>query len=234
MISKVFKSLADSLALPSELQILRRSPMYLCHTAPTGDHTDSISNPTNADLPHNSLEERIIETGFPIDDTITTGWDKSSLFLLANGVVSLFWGITLVIFSSGIVPVDWVISQYGKDHPDIINALVTLIATASTTHLKYTCQGILDHYSYYVLADGFTLNQLTWMQGIAEWSFFTVTAFESQRKRMIWLVIYSGMAFHSASIVSVFQPSMSYNSLTFFSPILMDMCRHLLQKHFLQ
>ena len=109
---------------------------------------------------------------------------------------------------------DWVISQYGKDHPDMINALVALIGTASTTHIKYTFQGILDHYSHYMLVDGFTLNQLTWMQGIMEWPFFAVTAFESHRKRAVWLVLYIGMALHSASVVSVLQPSMSYNSST--------------------
>jgi len=56
--------------------------------------------------------------------------------------------------------------------------------------------------------DGFTLRQLAWMQGIKEWSLFTVTAFESQRKRVAWKVLYTGMAFHSASVVSVLQPSM--------------------------
>jgi len=192
--------------------------MYLYHTASTGDYPDSISNPTNPSLPHN-LEAPVVDADFLIDDTITTGWSAASLYLLANGIVSLLWGITLFIFSLGIVPVDWVISQCGKNHPEIINALVTLIATASTTHVKYTFQGILDHYSYYVLVDGFTLRQLAWMQGIKEWSLFT--AFESQRKRVAWLVLYTGMALHSASVVSILEPSMSYTSFT--SPLFLYM-----------
>lgn len=187
--------------------------MYLYHTAPTGHYPDSISNLTNPSLPHNP-EAPIIDTSFPIDDTITTSWSASSFLLLGNGIISLSWGIALAIFAFGIVPVDWVISQYGKDHPQVINALVTLIGTASTTHIKYTFQGILDHYSHYVLVDGFTLSQLTWMQGIKEWSLFTVKAFESQKKRAVWLVLYIGMGLHSASVVSILQPSMSYNSLT--------------------
>ena len=178
------------------------------YLAPTGD---SISNPTNPKLPHD-LETSIIDADFLIDDTITTGWSASSLHLLANGIISLLWGIALVIFALGVVPVDWDISQYGENHPEIIDALITLIATASTTHVKYTFQGILDHYSHYVLVDGFTLRQLTWMQGIKEWSLFT--AFECQKKRVAWLVLYTGMALHSASVVSVLEPSMSYKSLT--------------------
>jgi len=198
------------LALP---KILHRSPMHLYHPAPTSDFRDSVSNPKSPDLPHNP-EVPFIDAGFFIDDTITTGWNTSSFLLLINGIVSLLWAITLAVFSSGVVSVDSTISQYGKDHLEIINALLTLIGTASTTHLKYTFQGILEHYSHYVLVDGFTLSQLTWMQGINEWSLFT--AFDSQIKRLGWLVIYTGMAFHSASVVSVLQPSMSYNSLTFF------------------
>jgi len=196
-------------------QIRHRSPMYLYHTASTSDYSNSISNPANPNLPCNPLEAPIIiDTDFPIDDTITTGWSASSLNLFANGIISLLWGVALAIFASGVVPVDWVISQYGKNHPDIINALVALIGTASTTHIKYTFQGILDNYSHYVLVDGFTLNQLTWMQGIKEWSLSTVAAFESQKKRVAWLVLYGGMALHSASVVSILQPSMPYNSLT--------------------
>jgi len=79
---------------------------------------------------------------FLIDDTVTctTGWSVSSLYL-TNGIISLLWGLALVIFSLGIVPVDWVISQYGKNHSEIINALVTLIATASTTMSNIPSKG---------------------------------------------------------------------------------------------
>ena len=161
----------------------------LCHTAPIVDYHDSISSQTNPRLPHN-LEAPIIDADFLIDDTVTTSWSASSLYLLANGIISLLWGIALVIFSLGIVPVDWVISQYGKNHSEIINSLVTLIATASTTHITYTFQGILDHYSYYVLVDGFTLRQLTWMQGVKEWSLFTLAAFESQKEGSVAGTLY--------------------------------------------
>jgi len=181
--SKVLKSQILWSAF-QESQIRHRSPMYLYHAGPTVDYPNFISNPANPRLPYN-LE---VDADFLINDTVTTGWSASSLYLLANGIISLLWGIALVIFSLGIVPVDWVISQYGKNHSEIINTLITLIAAASTTHVKYTFQGILDHYSYYMLMDGFTLRQLAWMQGIKEWSLFTVTAFGSQRKRVAWMV----------------------------------------------
>jgi len=149
--------------------------------------------------------------------TIITGLDWSSLRLLASGIISLLWGIALLIFSKGVVPVSWTISQYGRGHPDIINTITTLIATASTTHLKYTFQGILDHYSYYVLVDGFTLKQLNWMQGMKEWSFFKVFKFErySGWKWSAWLVFYLAMALHSASVVSILQPNTFIKTLPY-------------------
>ena len=106
----------------------------------------------------------------------------------------------------------WAVSQYGKTHLAVTNVLITLVGTASTTHLKYTCQGILQHYSQYVLVDGFTVGQLAWMQGIKEWNLFT--AFGSRIKLVAWVVIYAGMAVHSASVVSILQPSTSYKFLT--------------------
>ena len=99
-----------------------------------------------------------------------------------------------------------------KTHLAVTNVLITLVGTASTTHLKYTCQGILQHYSQYVLVDGFTVEQLAWMQGIKEWNLFT--AFGSRIKLVAWVVIYAGMAVHSASVVSILQPSTSYKFLT--------------------
>ncbi|KIM35519.1 hypothetical protein M413DRAFT_32460 [Hebeloma cylindrosporum] len=189
------------------LQIQHFYCMYRYHAASTIDYPDSISNSTHPD-DYRGPELSIVDAGFPIDTTITTGWNDSSFWLLANGITSLAWGIALAIFSSGVVPVHWVMSEYGKDHPDVVNALVALVGTASTTHIKYTFQGILDHYSHYVLVEGFTVSQLGWIQGIKEWSLST--AFESKRKRAMWVVIYLGMALHSASVVSILQPNTFY------------------------
>jgi succinate dehydrogenase hydrophobic anchor subunit len=193
------------------------------HPTPIGDHPDPISNPN---LPYLTPEAPDIDIDFPsIDYTIITGWNHSSLILFINGTLCLLWGIALAIFSSGVVPVDWNISQFGEKHPDIINAITALIATASTTHLTYTLQEILEHYSYYALVDGFTLSQLEWMQGIQELSFFTVFKFKGPKKRvwqLVWLLVYGGMSFHSASVVSVLQPSMYCYPLISFYPIFMD------------
>ena len=183
--------------------------MYQYSPASTDDFDNSDS--INANLSHNG--EAPIDVGVLNNYTITSGCNGSLIFLFINGLISLLWGVALAIFASGSVPVTWTISQYGKSHLEITNVLVTLVATAATTHLKYISQTVIQHYSQYVLVDGFTVRQLAWMQGIMEWSLFTPLKFGSWKKRVAWLVIYAGMALHSASIVSILQPSSSYTFL---------------------
>jgi hypothetical protein len=178
--------------------------MYQYRPASTDDGLDNVSNPN---LSHDA--EAPIDASILINDAITTGSSGTLNLLFIHGIISLLWGVALAIFSSGIVPVDWNISQYGKTHPEVINVLITLVGTASTTHIKYISQRVLHHHSQYVLVNGFTVKQLGWMQGIKEWSLFT--AFGSWKKTAAWLVIYAGMAIHTASVVSILQPSMSYN-----------------------
>lgn len=179
------------------------------------DHFDSVSDPMNANLLNPQNAEAPIDAGVLTNYTITTGWNLSLIGLLINGLISFCWGVALAIFASGVVPVTWAVSQYGKSHQEITNVIITLVATASTTHIKYTTQAVLLHYSQYVLVDGFTVGQLAWMQGIKEWSLFTDFKSGSRKmseawnKRVAWLVIYAGMAVHSASVVSILQPSTS-------------------------
>ena len=180
------------------------------HSASTDNAPDTVSNPMNRHLSYDA--EAPIDAGILVNYAITTGGNGSLYHLLIHGLISLLWGVALATFSSGIVPMTWTISQYGKHHMVVTNFLLTLVGTASTTHLKYVSQGVLQHYSRYILVNGFTVKQLGWMQGIKEWSLFA--AFGSWKKGAAWLVIYAGMAVHSASIVSILQPSMSYNFLT--------------------
>ena len=201
--------------------------MYQYPPASVDDHFDNVSesDTMNANLLNSHNAEAPIDAGALANYTITTGWNASLIFLSINGLISFCWGVALAIFASGVVPVTWVVSQYGETHLEITNVFITLVATASTTHLKYTTQAVLLHYSQYVLVDGFTVGQLAWMQGIKEWSLFTDFKFASRKKReawkkrVAWLVIYAGMAGHSASVVSILQPSTSCNFLT---PILMQ------------
>ena len=192
--------------------------MYQYCPASTDDAFDTVSKPMNPNHSHDA--EAPIDAGILINDAITTGSNGALNHLLIQGLISLLWGVALAVFSSGIVPVTWTISQYGKTHLVVTNVLVTLVGTASTTHLKYISQGVLQQYSHYVLVNGFTVKQLAWMQGINEWSLFT--AFGSRKKRVAWLVIYAGMAVHSASVVSILQPSTSYNFLTLYHSYAMN------------
>jgi len=186
--------------------------MYQYRPASTDDALDTVSNPMNRNISHDADSEAPIDASILVNYAITTGSNGPLYHLLIHGLISLLWGVALAVFSSGIVPVTWTISQYGKSHLVVTNDLLTLVGTASTTHLKYVSQGVLQNYSQYVLVNGFTVKQLGWMQGIKEWSLFA--AFGSWKKRAAWLVIYAGMAVHSVSIVSILQPSMSHNFLT--------------------
>jgi hypothetical protein len=181
------------------------------------DSLDIVSNPSpNLQVSHNA--EAPIDDAILINDAITTGTNCSLNHLLIHGLISLLWGIALVIFSSGIVPVTWAVSQYGNAHLVATNFLITLVATLTTTHIKYISQGVIQQYSHYLLVNGLTVKQLAWMQGIMEWSLFTNFGswknLKSYKMRAAWLVIYLGMAAHTASVVSILQPSMSYNLLT--------------------
>ena len=197
-------------------------PVYQYRSSPTStddglDSLDSLDNVSNeTDLSHNA--EAPIDAGVLINDAraITTGINWSLFHLLIHGLISLLWGIALAIFSSGIVPVTWAVSQYGQTHLVVTNVLITLVGTATTTHIQYISQGVLKQYSQYVLVNGFTVKELAWMQGIMEWSLYTNFGSwkKSWKKRAVWLVIYAGMAVHTASVVSILQPSMSYNLLT--------------------
>ena len=206
------------------------SIMYQYRPTSTDDGLDSLDIVSNPNLSHNA--EAPIEAGILINDAITTGINWSLIHLLIHGLISLLWGIALAIFSSGIVPVTWAVSQYGKTHLVVTNVLITLVATATTTHIKYISQGVLQLYSQYVLVNGFTVKQLAWMQGIKEWSLFTT--FGSRKKRAAWLVIYAGMAVHSASVVSILQPSMSNNLFNLVPFLCNELRRHLLYERLFQ
>lgn len=132
-----------------------------------------------------------------------TGWDRQIIFLLLHALIDLLWGIALAIFASGRVSYTWTVSQWGKQHAAITSVVLTLIATISTTHVKYIYQLIVDLYARAKLAEEFTLKQLQWMQGMKEWNIFTPFPFGYF---LIWLLIYGAMALHSASIVAILQP----------------------------
>ena len=144
----------------------------------------------------------------------TTGFDTSLLFLFLHGVVSACWGAALCVFALVQVPIAWTISQAGINNPAFTNTLVAFVATLSTLHITYVLQRVVEEYSKYLLLSGFTLDQLTWLQGVKDMSMFTRFParegggwFQSwPKKRLFWLVIDAGFAVHASSLVSILQP----------------------------
>ncbi|KAH9481750.1 hypothetical protein JR316_0006277 [Psilocybe cubensis] len=155
---------------------------------------------------------------------VTTGWTFSLCILLLNGIISTCWGIALFIFSLGVVPIYYNLSLLGKQHPDVTNIVIALVAAISTMHISYIVQQIPAHYSHCLLVDGFTLGHIRWMQGVQQVSIFTrfpdrknggrFTRFFT-RKQIFWLVAYFGIAFHTSSLVAILQPEIFYKNVMF-------------------
>lgn len=107
----------------------------------TGDETEQSSDDLAELLPvltyqHNQFPSQAL-------NEFTTGWDKAIIFLLLHALVDVLWGIALAIFTTGIVEVDWVISEWAKGHTSVVTIFITLVATLSTTHVRYLYQLII-------------------------------------------------------------------------------------------
>ena len=167
-------------------------------------HHSLDSNVGDIDMsagPLPELESRFSPQDVPI--ILTTGWDRSLLFSLFLCIVATLWGTALVIFSTGVVFVRWSVSLWGQSHPNLINVIVTVIATLSTAQLKLVIQRVASHLAEVLVVSGFTLRSLSWIQGIKEWRLWTHLP---KRWRPVWLLAYVAMALHSASVVAIMQP----------------------------
>jgi len=161
-----------------------------------------------------------------LDFTITTGWDFPLLSLLFHALIAFHWGVALFIFALGVVPVDWNLSQLGRDRPGITNTLVSLVAALSTMYVRYVVQQTLEQYSRCLIVQGFTLGHLRWMQGVRELSLFTHFPRRAGMfpawfpwMKIVWIVAYIGIVLHTASLVAILQPSeyIGISDLTFTS-----------------
>ena len=136
-----------------------------------------------------------------------TGFDWDLFLLLLNGLITVCWGIALIIFQTGIVPIYWTLSQYGQHHRGITNVIVTGVATISTSHLQFTVHNTVREYVSLLVHQGFTLRQLKWMQEFARggiWPPFTL--WRHPVGWPLWVIVYGLMAAHSASLVAILQP----------------------------
>ena len=151
------------------------------------------------------------------DSPPVTGIDWGLGLLLLNALITVFWGIVLIVFQTGIVPqVSWDLSY----HQGLVNVIVTGIATISTSHLHFTIQNMVREYLALLLHQGFTLRQWAWMQEFARgsiWPPFTLRRYPVAWP--LWLLVYGLMAAHSASLVAILQPRKSLFSRTFRSKL---------------
>src|SRR5260370_39508472 len=95
-------------------------------------------------------------------------WGLRLLFL--NGLITVCWGIALIAFQTGHVPISWNLSQYGQHHRGITNVVVTGVATVSTSHLQFTVRNTVREYSALLVCQGFTLRRWAWIQEFARGS----------------------------------------------------------------
>lgn len=160
--------------------------------------------PTLPLIPGNDLSQRRKPS---LHGRLTAGFDLSLLLVLINGFIAVTWGIALAVFATGVVPIYWGLSQYGKKHDGITNVIVTGVATLSTAQLQYTVQIAVKEYAAMLLSEGFTLRKWKWMQGFADGGIWPPFHWRKHKWAwIVWLLTYGGMAGHSASLVAILQP----------------------------
>jgi hypothetical protein len=132
---------------------------------------------------------------------------------LLNGIICTLWGIALIIFALGFVPVGYDVQRQAIRHANITNVVIATVASIATTHTKYVFTSTVELYATYLLVDGFTLRQLQRMQGVTGWLFFKplkpLRRMGHTATRLGWIILYAGMVFHTASMVAILQPSES-------------------------
>ncbi|KAJ7826480.1 hypothetical protein B0H14DRAFT_2817272 [Mycena olivaceomarginata] len=148
-----------------------------------------------------SVPSETAQAALPLRPHLTSNFDLSLFFLLVNGGVSTAWGAALAVFATGVVPVAWGISQYGQQHPALTNVILTGIATLATAHLQYTACRFLTW---------------GWLQGAAAGDIWP--PLQSKWTWGGWLLLFLGMAGHSASIVAILQPQSWFDHVHYDDP----------------
>ena len=168
---------------------------------------EHYSSPSLPLISHSDSQNRLLPHK-PAVDSPVPGFDWNLFLLLINGLITFCWGITLIIFQTGRVPISWNLSQYGQLHPGITNVIVTGVATISTSHLQFTIKNTVREYVSLLVYQGFTLRQLKWMQEFARGG-LPLWALRRHWGWWLWMLIYGLMAAHTASFVAILQPRKS-------------------------
>ncbi|KAE9388603.1 hypothetical protein BT96DRAFT_429651 [Gymnopus androsaceus JB14] len=89
--------------------------------------------------------------------------ERRRLFLLINGVISVLWGIALIIFSFGVVPIAWTISQAATKPDGQYSGLTNVVINALTTLASITSHNV------HCAAN----TQRIYLSSTAQWNHFT-------------------------------------------------------------
>ncbi|KAF8199369.1 hypothetical protein K438DRAFT_1966574 [Mycena galopus ATCC 62051] len=139
--------------------------------------------------------------------TAETNW-----FLLSLGIVSLLWGLALMLFALGFVPIAWSISQRGLQNPAMVNVIVNGVSTLSTAQLFWTILVAAKHSTQIALHDGIHLRKWHRMQKFAEKSFWPprTCSFWLQ-----WIVAFQFLVANGMSVTAILQPVSFYQHVLF-------------------
>ncbi|KAF7374097.1 hypothetical protein MSAN_00290800 [Mycena sanguinolenta] len=136
-----------------------------------------------------------------------SGIDLPTFMLFANGTICVCWGAALIVFATGVVPIYWGMSQYGQVHPSITNVIITGVATTSTLHLRYTVQNSARQHARAQLHHTVNLERWKWIEAFADISIWPPFSWWAHKGKWLgWLVLFTAMAAHSASLVAILQP----------------------------
>jgi hypothetical protein len=96
------------------------------------------------------------------------GLDLPLFMLFIHGGIAVGWAMALSVFSTGVVPIYFHMSQFGLQHQAIINVIITGVTTLSTTHLLLTIKKSAQQYALMTLHEKVALERWSWIQAFAE------------------------------------------------------------------
>lgn len=138
--------------------------------------------------------------------------DEINWFLLFLGIISLCWGLGLMVFALGFVPIAWSISQLGLQNAAMVNVIVNGVSTLSTAQLTLTVAKAAKHYTQIALHDGMHLRKWHRMQKFAEMSFLPPRAVLFW---VPWALAFSLLVTNGMSVTAILQPGEQATALLF-------------------
>ncbi|KAF8148977.1 hypothetical protein K438DRAFT_2086950 [Mycena galopus ATCC 62051] len=143
---------------------------------------------------------------------LTAKINKRLLFL---GIVSLLWGLGLMVLALGFVPIAWSISQVGQKNLAMVNVIINGVSTLSTAQLVLTIAEAAKHYTQIGLHDGMHLRKWHRMQKFAATSFFPPGTWHAVLIWLPWVLAFSLLVANGMSVTAILQPVPYYQHVLF-------------------